>query len=92
MAAVIEWLFRNRLTGELTIAQAPNAPLIVFLVAWASRRVIHPSGGVGTALTAVDIGALLFWAGDELFRGVNPWRRLLGAGVLTWEFARLLWP
>ncbi len=25
---------------------------------------------------------LIWWAGDELLRGVNPWRRCLGAAVL----------
>jgi len=26
---------------------------------------------------------LVWWAIDELFRGVNPWRRLLGGAVLA---------
>ena len=56
---MIDWLFRNRQTGEITIAQMPNAPLIV-------------------------------WAGDEVLRGVNPWRRLLGGGVLAFTLVGLL--
>jgi len=27
--------------------------------------------------------ALAWWAVDEVVRGVNPWRRCLGAGVLA---------
>jgi hypothetical protein len=87
---IVDWLFRNRLTGEITIGQTPNAPLIVFLVAWMGRRLLHPDGWIGTALATVETIALVFWAGDELFRGVNPWRRFLGAGVLIWEARRLL--
>ncbi len=45
---MIDWLFRNRQTGEITIAQVPNAPLIVFMVAVAVRFVFHPSGWPGT--------------------------------------------
>lgn len=86
---VFEWLFRNRLTGNITVAQAPNALLIVVLVAWAVRGLFHPAGAVGTALAVVQAGALLFWAGDEILRGVNPWRRMLGVGVLAWELISL---
>ena len=38
---MIGWLFRNRRTGEITIAQRPNAPLIVFLVAAAIRWIVQ---------------------------------------------------
>jgi hypothetical protein len=34
--------------------------------------------------------ALLIWAGDELLRGVNPFRRLLGAAVLGGLVAQLV--
>src|ERR1700722_4386189 len=30
-------------------------------------------------------GGLLIWAVDGVFRGVNPWRRCLGAAVLGYE-------
>jgi predicted neutral ceramidase superfamily lipid hydrolase len=79
---VIDWLFRNRVTGEFTIAQAPNAALIVFVVAWVLRWILDPSGWVGTALDVVVTAAITIWALDEIVRGVNPWRRILGATVL----------
>lgn len=79
---MFEWLFRNRQTGEITIGQRPNVSIIVFAVAWAIRRIFEPSGVVGTVLDVVVTGALVFWAFDELLRGVNPWRRILGATVL----------
>ena len=80
---MIDWLFRNRRTGGLTIAQLPNAPLLVFLVAVAVRWVAHPSGTAGTVVGVTAAGALIVWAGDEIVRGVNPWRRLLGGTVLV---------
>jgi len=87
---MIDWLFRNRHTGELTIAQVPNAPLIVFLVAVVVRLLLHPSGTVGTVVGALATVALIVWAGDEIVRGVNPWRRMLGGGVLAFTLIGLL--
>lgn len=80
---LIDWLFRNRQTGQITIAQVPNVALLVFLAAWLARRLLEPAGDVDDALRAVAVGALLYWGGDELVRGVNPWRRFLGAAVLA---------
>ena len=80
---MIDWLFRDRTTGRLTIAQRPNAPLLVFLAAVALRWILRPSGTWGSVLTGVGAAGLVVWSGDEVIRGVNPWRRLLGGGVLT---------
>ena len=44
---------------------------------------------LGVALNAVMIATLVWWAADEVLRGVNPWRRFLGAGVLTFAVVRL---
>ncbi len=80
---MVNWMFRNRQTGEITIAQAPNPPLIIWLVATVTKLIFDPSGTVGTVLAVVGTGALIIWAGDELIRGVNPFRRLVGAVVLV---------
>ena len=80
---MIGWLFRDRRNGRITIAQAPNAPLIVFLVATGVRWVFHPTGTVGTVVGVIGTIALVVWAADEVLRGVNPWRRLLGGVVLA---------
>ena len=87
--APVNWLFRNRQTGEITIGQAPNPPLWVFLGATLVRLVFRPDGGVGTAVTIVGTGALAIWAGEEIVWGVNPFRRILGAVVLAGIVARL---
>jgi predicted DNA repair protein MutK len=36
---------------------------------------------MGTALSVTGTVALAFWAVGEIFRGVIPWRRILGAVV-----------
>lgn len=88
--AVLDWLFRDRTTGGYTVAQVPNAPLATFLVAAAVRAVASPAGAAGTALDVVAGVALAVWALAEVVRGVNPFRRLLGAGVLAVQVAGLL--
>ncbi|MEO8898910.1 MAG: hypothetical protein ABI352_09040 [Candidatus Dormibacter sp.] len=80
---MLRWLFRSRRTGKITIVQLPNVPLAVFLVVWVLRRIAHPSGALDTALAVVGTLGLVVWAGDEVLRGVNPFRRLLGAAVLV---------
>ncbi|MEL6063830.1 MULTISPECIES: hypothetical protein [unclassified Methylobacterium] len=81
-ARMVDWLFRDRTTGALTVAQWPNLPLWLFgglsLGAWAAR--VNPPLAQWLSLGA-DL-ALAWWALDELIRGVNPWRRFLGAGTL----------
>jgi hypothetical protein len=90
--AVIDWFFRNRRTGELTVAQAPNLSLWIFVVSRVVLWIARPDGDVRTAVDAVGTAALVWWAGDEVLRGVNPFRRLLGAGVLTGVVVDLLAP
>ena len=79
----MNWLFRNRQTGEITVAQAPNPPLAIWLVATIANVVFDPSGWFGTTLTIIGTAALIVWALDELVRGVNPFRRILGAVILA---------
>jgi hypothetical protein len=86
---VLEWLFRNRKTGQITVGQFPNLALVLFLAATVARWLVGSGGRLSGALGAVAAGALLWWAADELLRGVNPWRRLLGAAVLIAQAARL---
>jgi hypothetical protein len=74
-----DWLFRNRHTGGITIAQSPNIALWLLFATVALRRIVAAE----PARTAVDwagVAALAWWATDEVVRGVKPWRRLLGLG------------
>jgi hypothetical protein len=45
---------------------------------------------VGLALRVVATVALSWWAVDEIVRGVNPWRRLLGTVVFAGLVVSLL--
>lgn len=90
MRRVFDWWFENRETGEITFAQFPNLPLGIFIAAWAAQRIFEPKGMVGDVLSATGHGALIWWSADELFRGVNPWRRTLGAAMLTWQVVGLV--
>jgi hypothetical protein len=93
LRSAIGWPFRDRQTGEIVIAQFPNLPLWIFLATVVLRRVVPEDSGAFTALRAVALAALAWWALDEVIRGVNPWRRLLGlagcaiviAGLVTWS-------
>ena len=65
------------------IAQAPNLALSVFACAAAADYLLKPAGVAGVALRGVKVASLSIWAVDELVRGVNPWRRTLGAVTLA---------
>ncbi|MGH9022024.1 MAG: hypothetical protein ACRDV9_02830 [Acidimicrobiia bacterium] len=90
MKSTIDWLFRSRVTGRITIAQFPNLSLGLFLVASAVRAIFRPSGALGTAVGVAVTGALVWWALDEVIRGVNPWRRFLGGTVLLGQLVRFV--
>ena len=86
---LIDWIFRNRRTGRITIVQFPNVALGVFLVASVLRRLLDAAGSADTALKVIATGGLVWWAADELLRGVNPWRRFLGGSVLAAQLLNL---
>jgi hypothetical protein len=78
--SALRWTFRDRRTGRIVIAQRPNVPLLVWLIATATSWFVH--GTAHTVIAGIGIIALVIWAGDEIVRGVNPWRRMLGTVVL----------
>ncbi len=79
----VDWLFRNRETGRITIAQPPNVSIGIFVACTVARWLFDPAGDVRTALVVVGRLALVWWSVDEIVRGVNPWRRILGGLVLA---------
>lgn len=85
-----EWMFRDRRTGRITIAQFPNAALWIFFATVVLRRVGPSHGAPRTTIGAIGVGALAWWAVDEVVRGVNPWRRLLGLGGCALAVAGLV--
>ena len=83
------WIFQSRETGAITIAQAPNLLLWLVIAASILQWSLHPEGRQRVALDIVVKGGLLHWALAEVLRGVNPWRRGLGLGVLVYVLLSL---
>lgn len=72
--------------GKIVIAQMPNLPLIVWLAATILQLVL-PSGKLNTGFDLIAFGSLFTWAWQELFQGVNYFRRALGLVVLVGALA-----
>jgi hypothetical protein len=77
---LVDRVFRNRRTGRITIVQIPNTALWLFLATVVARRIVAGAGPAHTALAWAGAVTLGWWALDEVVRGVNPWRRVLGLG------------
>jgi hypothetical protein len=90
MRRFLQWFFRNRETGAITIAQTPNFVLWIVIVGSILIWALRPAGHLGFAVEIVVKAAIFIWAIDEIWRGVNPWRRCLGAAVLCYELAEML--
>ena len=73
---LVDRTFRDS-EGKIVIAQMPNLPILVGFIATGLHLVL-PSGQIQTALGLVAFGALFTWAWQELFEGVNYFRRALG--------------
>jgi hypothetical protein len=63
---------------DFPIVQFPNAPLIIAFLAGAAAARIHDPGHA--YLAAISLLAMGVWAYEELLRGVNWFRHLLGLG------------
>ena len=73
----LRWGLEDRKTGKLVVAQRPNLLLALAIAGLLLTRLLPSS------LLAVVLAKTLWlaWSGDELLRGVNPWRRALGLTV-----------
>ena len=80
---MIDWLFRrphHRSSDRRPATERPPARL----PGGARGPLDRPARrGVGSGVAGVGAAGLVVWSGDEIVRGVNPWRRLLGGGVLA---------
>ena len=74
-------LFRDD-EGKIVLAQMPNLPVIVWIVASLSK-LLFTTGRISIGLEAIAFGALFTWGWEELFQGVNYFRRALGLIVLV---------
>ncbi|MEI3650495.1 MAG: hypothetical protein V6D39_10970 [Dolichospermum lemmermannii FEM_B0920] len=76
---LVDKTFRDS-NGRIVLAQMPNLPLIVWIVA-NLLALFFTNGKINTALVLLADGSLFTWAWMELFQGVNYFRRLLGLAV-----------
>ena len=83
--SVLRWWFENRRTGQITVGQVPNWPLLAVVGTFLLEAGVGSESEVGEAASWTRVGLWVIWGGDELLRGVNPWRRLLGVAVLVWQ-------
>ncbi|AMA56934.1 hypothetical protein [Bradyrhizobium sp. CCGE-LA001] len=90
MRRFFEWFFRSRETGAITIAQWPNLVLWIVIVAAVLLWFWPYAGKASIGLTIVVKAGLIIWGVDEILRGVNPWRRCLGAAVVLYVLITLM--
>jgi hypothetical protein len=86
---IVRWMFLNRRTGAMTVIQWPNISLSVYIGLSVAQRLSHALGTNASVLKALADVALIVWGVDELIRGVNPFRRILGSVVLLATIASL---
>lgn len=90
LRAALDWFFRDRTSGRIVIGQWPNLPLWLFGLMQAVAWIAGEGTAIGRWAEVASWIALVVWAGDEVLRGVNPWRRCLGAAVLIGMAVRLI--
>ena len=73
----LRWFVSDRRTGRIVLAQWPNAPLWIWLVA----RAAHAVTGMAQLVWVATV-ALVVWAAWEIWSGASPFRRVLGIVVL----------
>lgn len=71
-------LFRDS-SGNIVLGQFPNASLSIWLIATLCSRLVD--GRTSIALQYLASGALFVWSFQEIFQGVNYFRRILGLVV-----------
>jgi len=84
---LLDRVFRDD-EGNIVIAQPPNLPLIVGVVT-SLLQIIFSTGKIHLGLELIAFGSLFTWAWEELFQGVNYFRRALGlfvlVGLISWK-------
>ena len=76
----IDRCFRDK-DGRLVIMQAPNAPIVIWVVSTLLQKVT--SGTLQNLASLVAFGSLFTWAWLELTKGDSYFRRFLGVIVLV---------
>jgi hypothetical protein len=79
--SLFDRIFRDS-EGNIVIAQKPNLPSIIGGAA-ILLQLILPTGNLQTTVELIAFGIWFTWAWQELFQGVNYFRRSLGLIVLV---------
>ena len=88
----LDWLFKdfNGRKGKYVIAESPNVPLIVFMVAIILAVVVYP-GFWQKLFATIAYAALIWWSVLEIRGGRSRFRKLLGlCGIIAVIGALLL--
>jgi hypothetical protein len=78
LRSVFDWFFLDRRTGRILVAHFPNLAILLWLATVLARQFTEQGTTADTLLGWAGSLTLGWWAVDEVIRGVNPWRRLLG--------------
>ncbi len=81
------WIFETA-EGKTVVAQLPNLPLGLFIVFWVLYWLLRDQY-YGAVFMLLAQTAILVWAGMELARGVNIFRKILGGSVLLYMLLTL---
>jgi len=73
---LFDLIFRTR-EGKIVIGQMPNLPVLVGLFSTLLLFIL-PGSKIQTVVALVAFGTLFTWAWQEIFEGVNYFRRALG--------------
>ena len=73
-------IFRDE-EGKIVLVQIPNLPVIIGVIT-SLLKMVFTTGKLYTGLDIIAFGTLFTWAWEELFQGVNYFRRALGAVTL----------
>jgi hypothetical protein len=87
-----DWLFLSRDSGRYTVVQWPNVALAVAILCTVARWVLDTHGALDQTLHWIGATAIAWWSLDEIIRGVNPFRRVLGLVILTRLVIRIIAP
>jgi hypothetical protein len=69
--------------GNVVLAQPPNLPILVW-VGSTLLKLVFTDGSLHSILDIIAFGSLFTWAWQELFEGINYFRRALGLTILIW--------
>lgn len=82
-------IFRDN-EGNIVLVQIPNLLIIIGIVS-SLLKMIFTTDKLNLGLDAIAFGTLFTWAWEELFQGVNYFRRALGAFVILGLIVNRLW-